>query len=206
MSTRGTSLKIGLSEFNLCSVAHSYWCGKSFRGHVGRIQFLCGVHCHWVISLICYYWQCVVCGIEQLNACIMFFHLQMKIFGSMMRSPLALLWCRAKTVAPGWSKSSTVCVGVFFDATDAGKPFCGLFVFYIYTHDIFTFRSCLSPSFSFSLPTSPSHSECTCVCIRAPTDFRVSLRCVCVGAAHILHIRSTPTFWRVTLFHFLSTW
>lgn len=32
----------------------------------------------------------------------------MKIFGSMMRSPLALLWCRAKTVAPGWSKSRTL--------------------------------------------------------------------------------------------------
>lgn len=46
------TLNIGPSEFNLCTVAHSYWCGKSFHGHVGRIQFLCGVYCHWVIGLI----------------------------------------------------------------------------------------------------------------------------------------------------------
>lgn len=52
------------------------------------------------------------------------------------------------------SQAQHMC-GCVFDATDAGKPFCGLFVFYIYTHDIFTFRSCLSPSFSFCYPQAP---------------------------------------------------
>lgn len=123
----------------------------------------------------------------------------MKISGCMIKRLLASaaglseLWGR-QTGSWAIKGECSAYVGAFSVATDAGKPFCGRLVFYIYTPDIFTFTLIAhrSSSFSLSLPTSPSHGVCmyvrvcmhVCVSVNAPTDCRVSLQSVCRCSAH----------------------
>lgn len=144
----------------------------------------------------------VMCRVWHRNSCMVasrFSICRCRSLGDMIRNPMAWScggwggWVRfrANAMTPERSKTNTACAGVFSDATNAGKPFCGLLVFYIYTPDIFAFRSHFTPTFSLLLPTSPSHGAC--LCALAPKNLRVSLQSVWVllaFGAYVPHPRS----------------